>query len=69
MLLLIVPCCSLEDKFNLKELSLVDSNEKFSVEFKDKQIIICAKDYSSLRAGVNAIIKELAIIEKVEELE
>lgn len=64
-----MPCCYLEDKYNLKELSLVDSNEKFRVNFKNKQIIICAKDYSSLRAGVNAVIKELAIIEKVEELE
>jgi tRNA threonylcarbamoyladenosine modification (KEOPS) complex Pcc1 subunit len=50
-----------------KDLSLIDSNNKFKVIINDKKVIIEAKDYSSLRAGVNAILKELIILEKIEK--
>ncbi|MEO2154399.1 MAG: hypothetical protein ABGW69_01175 [Nanoarchaeota archaeon] len=50
-----------------KDLSLIDSNNKFRVSINNKKVVIEAKDYSSLRAGVNAILKELIILEKIEK--
>jgi len=56
---------------NLKEyklLSLIDSNKKFKIEIDERKIIIEAKDFSSLRAGINAVLKELIILEKLKNL-
>ncbi len=50
------------------KLSLIDSNQKFEVFYEENKIIIKASDFSSLRAGVNAVIKELIILEKLKNL-
>ncbi|HIQ51252.1 MAG TPA: hypothetical protein EYH54_04740 [Nautiliaceae bacterium] len=64
-----MPCCKIELKFkDYKDLSLIDSNEKFQVQIKEDEVIICAKDYSSLRAGINAVLKELIFIEQIEKI-
>jgi len=61
--------CKIELKFkDYKDLSLIDSNEKFQIEIKEDEIIIQAKDYSSLRAGVNAVLKELILMEQLENI-
>ena len=54
---------------DFEKISLTDSNKKFQVFFdkENKEILIKAKDYSSLRAGANAILKELIIFENLEK--
>jgi tRNA threonylcarbamoyladenosine modification (KEOPS) complex Pcc1 subunit len=63
-------CCEIEISFkDYEKLSLIDSNEKFQIKFKDDKVIICAKNYSSLRAGINAVLKELILLEQINNLE
>jgi hypothetical protein len=51
-----------------KDLCLIDTNKKFRVKIDEKFVIIESNSFSSLRAGVNAVLKELIILENLKKL-